>query len=67
MISRMIMQRYAKPRSKFEMVIASVFVSPALIACRRDLKALEKQLNAKTLELGRLEMTAKLIQQEWKK
>lgn len=67
MIAEFLVRYYDKPRNRFLCVLGAFIVAPVLTSLRRSIKRDEKVLNDKTLLLGRLELTAKLLQRWWEK
>jgi len=67
MIAEWMVKYYDQPRNRFLCVLGAFVVAPTLARLRKELKTDEKALSEKTMLLGRLELTAKLLNRWWKK
>ena len=67
MIAQWFTQYYSKPRNKFFLLLGAFFIAPVMRGVKKDVEDLEKELQEKTMLLGRLELTATMLSEWWKK
>lgn len=67
MIARWFTHYYSKPRNKLFLLLGAFFIAPVIRGVQKDVKDLEIELADKTILLGRLELTAKMLSEWWKK
>jgi len=67
MIGEWLVRFYDKPRNRFLCVLGAFIVAPALTKLKLELRTDEKRLSDKTILLGRLELTGKLLNRWWER
>ena len=66
MIAEWLVRFYDVPRNRFLCVLGAFLISPILTKLRREIRSDEQKIGQKTMLLGRLELTAKLLSRWWK-
>lgn len=67
MIAEWLVRYYDKPRNRFLCVLGAFLIAPTLTNLKKQLKRDEERLSDKTILLGRLLLTAKLLNRWWKR
>lgn len=67
MIAEWLVRYYDKPRSRLSCVLGAFIIAPTLTSLKRQIRSDEKRMSERTILLGRLELTAKLLNRWWEK
>ena len=67
MIAEWLVRFYDQPRGRIVCFLGAFVISPTLTKLRREIRSDERRIAQKTMLMGRLALTEKLLSRWWKK